>query len=70
MPLTMLNTGDYGKVIGINGAQDFEKRLIALGFVKGSKLKVIGSSACGLIVEIKGTRVALNYGLAQMLQVQ
>ena len=41
MRLSELKTGERGVVVKVNGHGGFRKRIIEMGFVRGSKVKVI-----------------------------
>lgn len=60
MPLSMLNTGDAGVIRQLHGQPKVVKHLEDMGFVAGESVTVISSVNGNLIVEIKGTRLALN----------
>ena len=51
------------------GDEDIKKHLIDLGFVSGQDVLVLGDSAAGMILLVKGTKLALNRGLAQKILV-
>ena len=40
-----------------------------LGFVKGERVQVIGENPSGMILLVKGVRIALNRGLASRIMV-
>ncbi|MGI6000866.1 MAG: FeoA family protein, partial [Candidatus Merdisoma sp.] len=40
-----------------------------LGFVKGEKVQVVGENPSGMILLVKGVRIALNRGLASQIMV-
>lgn len=48
----------------ITGRDDVRQHLAELGFVMDSEVKVISSSAGNLIVQVKGSRVALDSTMA------
>ena len=41
MKLSQLKTGERGVIVKVNGHGGFRKRIKEMGFVKGSKVKVI-----------------------------
>ena len=41
MRLSELKTGERGVIVKVNGHGGFRKRIIEMGFVRGSKVKVI-----------------------------
>lgn len=69
MPLTMVATGEIREVASIRGKSDITRRLQDLGFVKGEKIQVVGDSQDGLILLVKGVKVAINKGLASLISV-
>ena len=69
MPLAMVPIGEKRKIKSLIGTQDIKKHLIDLGFVSGQDVLVLGDSAAGMILLVKGTKLALNRGLAQKILV-
>ena len=70
MSLAMLGIGEIRKVLDFRGKDEMKKHLHNLGFVKGESVQVIGENPSGLILMIKGSRIALNRGLASMIMVE
>ncbi|MGD1816841.1 MAG: FeoA family protein [Pleomorphochaeta sp.] len=69
MPLSMLGLGESKKVVSISASSELKDRLLSMGFVPGNSVKIINMNNMGLVLEIKGTRLALNKGLAHLIQV-
>lgn len=69
MPLAMVPIGEKRKIKSLTGTEDIKKHLIDLGFVSGQDVLVLGDSAAGMILLVKGTKLALNRGLAQKILV-
>ncbi len=69
MPLAMVSIGEKRKIKSLTGTEDIKKHLIDLGFVSGQDVLVLGDSAAGMILLVKGTKIALNRGLAQKILV-
>lgn len=69
MPLAMVSIGEKRKIKSLIGTEDIKKHLIDLGFVSGQDVLVLGDSAAGMILLVKGTKLALNRGLAQKILV-
>ncbi|MDY2755090.1 MAG: ferrous iron transport protein A [Candidatus Treponema excrementipullorum] len=69
MPLAMVPIGEKRKIKSLIGTEDIKKHLIDLGFVSGQDVLVLGDSAAGMILLVKGTKLALNRGLAQKILV-
>lgn len=64
MPLAMMNIGETKIVSEFKGKEEMKRHLQDLGFVKGQEVKVIGDNPSGMVILVKGTRIALNRGLA------
>ncbi|WP_394354625.1 FeoA family protein [Paratissierella segnis] len=52
------------------GKDEMKRRLQDLEFVKGQEVQVLGENASGLILLVKGTKIALNRGLASLIIVE
>ncbi|MFW9787794.1 MAG: ferrous iron transport protein A [Candidatus Thorarchaeota archaeon] len=53
------------------GQRQVEKRLLDLGLTKGCTFKVVQGRGSGpVLVEVRGTRIALGYGLASKVLVE
>jgi ferrous iron transport protein A len=70
MSLSMVDLGETRIVSEFKGKDDMKRHLQDLGFVKGEKVKVVGDNPSGLILLIKGAKVALNRGLASLIIVE
>lgn len=71
IPLAMLPPGIDATVIGVKGGRGLVRRLSDLGFVKGTKVRIMVSSGSGpLLVEIKGSRIAIGRGVAMKIFVR
>lgn len=69
MPLTMLPIGKEAVVNECRAKEDTKKFLAGLGIVPGVFISVISEMKGNLIVSVKGSRLALNRGVAQQLMV-
>ncbi|NLY45858.1 MAG: ferrous iron transport protein A [Tissierella sp.] len=67
MSLTMVPLGEIKTISMFRGKDEMKRRLQDLGFVKGQEVQVLGENASGLILMVKGTKIALNRGLASMI---
>lgn len=67
MPLTMFRSGDVCMIKKLYGNDDVCRHLADMGFVAGETIKVISETAGGFIVELKGSRLALNETMASKL---
>ena len=70
MSLAMVVPGETRTVCDFRGKEEMKKHLRDLGFVKGEQVKVVGENQSGVILIIKGVKVAVNRGLASMIFVQ
>lgn len=69
MALAMLQPGQTATVQAITGKEEVKRHLQNLGFIKGESVQVISENASGIILVIKGVRIALNRGLAHRILV-
>lgn len=69
MELAMANVGESIVIEDFRGEEDIKRHLYDLGFVKGETVKVVGENASGMILMIKGVKLALNRGLASKIVV-
>lgn len=69
MPLTMMEQGDIRTIVEFKGQEDMKRHLQDMGFIKGETVRVVGDHASGMILMVKGTRIALNRGLANKIMV-
>ena len=70
MSLAMIGIGEIRRVSEFRGKDEMKKHLRDLGFIKGERVQVIGENPSGLILMIKGVKIALNRGLASMIMVE
>lgn len=69
MPLTMLSIGKEAIINGYRAKETTKKYLEGLGIVQGAAISIISKMNGNLIVSVKGSRLALNKGIAQQLMV-
>ncbi len=69
VPLSFLKEGDSGNVNRISGNDDVRKFLTGLGFIQGTPVKVVCLNGAGLILDVKGSRVALDGKMATKIVV-
>lgn len=70
MALTMVEVGDVKIIKEIRAKESVKKHLQNLGFLIGEKVEVISDNPSGLILMVKGTKIALNKGMANQIIVQ
>lgn len=69
MPLSMAKTGESVTIRRITGKDEVRQHLAELGFVPGSAVTVVSGTAGNLIVQVKDSRVALDRGMANRIQI-
>ena len=67
MPLTMAKSGERVTVRKITGKDEIRQHLAELGFVVDSDITVVSEIAGNLIVQVKGSRIALDKSMAQRI---
>ena len=65
MPLTMAKAGETVTIQKITGKDEVRQHLAELGFVVGQQVTVVSSLAGNLIINVKGSRIALDAAMAQ-----
>lgn len=69
MSLAMVTLGETRIISEFVGKDDVRRHLQDLGFVKGETVKVVGENSSGMILMVKGVKIALNRGLASKIMV-
>ncbi len=67
MPLTFLRSGETAQVVKVRGKGDVRHHLERLGFVPGASVTVVAQQGGNVIVEVKGSQVALDRSAAQRI---
>jgi ferrous iron transport protein A len=65
MPVFLLASGEDAVIRRISGDPATRQRLAELGFVTGAQVQVLGQSQGGVILRVKGSRVALGQDMAR-----
>jgi len=69
--LSQAKTGAELIFISVGGGMGIVRRLTDMGLVPGEKIKVLHGSGQGQVtVSIKGSKIALGYGIAQKIAVR
>ena len=69
MPLSMINAGETGIIRKVGGKEETKRFLENLGFVAGDDVTVISKIDGNLIVNIKGSRIAIGKDMANKIMV-
>ena len=67
IPLTM--AGETVKIRKISGKDEVRQHLAELGFVENSDVAVISEIGGNLIVQVKGSRIALDKTMANRIMI-
>lgn len=69
MPLTMAKSNETNYIKKITGKDEVRRHLAELGFVVGEPVTVVSELGGNMILNIKGSRVALNREMANRILV-
>lgn len=69
MPLSMSREGEPSVIKRIGGKEETKKFLESLGFVVGATVTVISAIGGNIIVNVKGSRVAIGRDMANKILV-
>ncbi len=69
LPLTFATAGEENIIHKIGGNDELKKHLESLGFVAGSRVRVISSLGKNIIVSVKDSRVAISRDAASKIMV-
>ena len=69
LPLSFGQSGDKLFVTQIGGSDEVKKHLGDLGFVPGAVVSVVSSHGGDLIVDLRGTRLAITREIAGKIKV-
>lgn len=67
MALTMALKGDTKIIQRFIGKEDAVTRLREMGFVPGEKIQILDHNASGIILLVKGVKLALDRNLASRI---
>lgn len=69
MPLTMAKAGEENTIIKVGGKEEVRRFLESLGFVTGSVVSVVSEMNGNVIVNVKGSRVAISKEMANKIMI-
>lgn len=69
MPLSMMKSGEPGRIKKVGGKEDTRRFLESLGFVIGAVVTVLSDMNGNIIVNIKDARVAIGKDMANKIYV-
>jgi ferrous iron transport protein A len=65
MPISVLSVGEESVIKRIGGSPEVRQHLEDLGFVVGVKVSIVSKLADNFIVNVKGSRIAIDGSLAK-----
>jgi ferrous iron transport protein A len=68
--LTEIKPGESVRVVNIDGGKVLRDKLIRLGIIPGTEIKVIRNSIGPVIVEVRQVQVAIGRGMADKIIVE
>ena len=69
LPLSLVNNSDKAIVRAIRGKDETKRFLENLGFVVGEEVCIISEMAGNVIINVKGTRVAISKAMTSRIMV-
>lgn len=70
LPIALVSSGDRKSIAMIKGKESVIRHLQELGFAVGTTVTVVGTTPAGMIVEVKGVRIAIDRTLANKILVE
>lgn len=70
MALSMLKIGEIKIIKELRAKSVVKKHLQSLGFMSGEKVEVLSDNGSGIILLIKGSKIALNKAMANQIIVE
>ena len=67
VPLVTAKIGDGGKIVRVLGEQSTRKFLCELGFVIGARVSVVNENSGNMILDVKGSRIAMDRTIASKI---
>ena len=66
-PLTGIKAGMSAMVKEVRGGKNVRNRLMEMGIIEGTTIRVIANSGVPLIVQVGNSRFAMGHGMAQKI---
>lgn len=70
IPLAMASVGESGTIVRVAGDKKMKSHLTSLGFTIGSSISILRRNGGDLIVDIRGSRIAMCPTVASKLYFQ
>ncbi len=69
-PLSLAKPGEEVIVDRIIGGYGFQRKLFEMGIYPGERIRVISSDRGPVLIEVKGSRFGIGYGMAKRILVR
>lgn len=69
MPLSMVAGGSEVEVAAVRAGWGLQRRLADMGMTPGTRIKLVSSRSGPVVVEVRGSRLALGAGVAHKIMV-
>jgi len=66
-PLTEIKAGTSAIVKEVRGGKNVRNRLMEIGIIEGTAIRVIANSGGSLIVQVGNSKFAMGYGMAEKI---
>jgi len=71
MPLAMVSSGEAVQVVDVKAGWGLRRKLADMGLTPGVNIRVVNCQMTGpVIIELRGSRLALGHGMAQKILVK
>ena len=68
MSLATLNPGTSARIVGVCGGHGLQRRLAAMGVVRGQEVEVVRNSGGGpIVISVMGSQLMVGRGMAQKI---
>lgn len=67
IPLAAMGNGGCGKIVRVAGKTEQRRYLSDLGLVAGTDVSVVNTVSGNLLLEVKGTRIAMDRSMASKI---
>jgi ferrous iron transport protein A len=69
VPVSFMKNGENGTIAKVSGNEETRKFLSGLGFVQGTSVRTVSNSSTGIILEVKGSRIAIDNRMGSRIHV-
>lgn len=69
MPLVFAQMHTTLRVLRVSGTEELRTRLATLGITMGSELRIVAGTAGNFILDVRGSRLALDHKVCRHIEV-